>query len=158
MARSREYGREKTKELGIMANLPREPRKYNLGSREQRGYFTTGARSMGPPLQSLNCVWSMYSFCFLWYVYVTHESGLCICSMQEGGAAQGFSFSCCMISMDVLVIHTDQDVAWLGDRQGLGHVLGSVCMASTSGGFVWSWCDYDWDRTRIILNIVSHVH
>ncbi len=53
MLGSRKHGREKTKEFRSMANLAREQTKYDLGSREQRGHFTTGAGSMGLPLQSL---------------------------------------------------------------------------------------------------------
>ncbi len=43
----------KQRNVGSMANLPKEQAKYDLGSREQRGHITTGDGSMGPPLQSL---------------------------------------------------------------------------------------------------------
>ena len=47
-------GGRKQRNLGSIANLATEQTKYDLGSQEQRGYFTMGASSMGRPLQSLN--------------------------------------------------------------------------------------------------------
>ena len=55
-AQAGSLGLRKQRNLGGMANLAREQTKYGLGSREQRGHFTTGAWSMGPPLQSLSSV------------------------------------------------------------------------------------------------------
>ncbi len=43
----------KQRNFGRLENLPKEQKKYDLGSWEQRGHITTGAGSMGPPLQSL---------------------------------------------------------------------------------------------------------
>ncbi len=45
----------KQRNLRSMANLAKEQPKYDLASQEQRGHFTTGARSIAPPLQSLIC-------------------------------------------------------------------------------------------------------
>ncbi len=50
------WAREGKRNLGSMANLAKEQTKYDLGSREQRGHFTTGAASMGSRLQSLTYI------------------------------------------------------------------------------------------------------